>query len=167
LLLSGAIPGGADQSIVVRYQDTGNYYLVHAYGTEMSIYEKLGGTYYQRVIGSLPLIEWDTWYRMEVRVEGGKLEVYWGGAKVAEWTDTTPWTGGRVGFRQCVGRHVQWDNFAAYTSVTPMVVSYDDMDAWGMVLGGRSGNAGDGRQRFKFTEKERDTETGYDYFGAR
>jgi RHS repeat-associated protein len=36
-----------------------------------------------------------------------------------------------------------------------------------MVLEGRSGNSADGRQRFKFTGKERDTESKYDYFGAR
>jgi RHS repeat-associated protein len=46
-------------------------------------------------------------------------------------------------------------------------MSYDDVDAWGMVLGGRSRNSGDGRQRYKFTEKERDAETGYDDFEAR
>jgi RHS repeat-associated protein len=36
-----------------------------------------------------------------------------------------------------------------------------------MVLEGRSGVNGDSKARFKFTGKERDAETGYDYFGAR
>jgi RHS repeat-associated protein len=36
-----------------------------------------------------------------------------------------------------------------------------------MILEGRSAVNGDGRPRFKFTGKERDTESKYDYFGAR
>ena len=47
------------------------------------------------------------------------------------------------------------------------VVSYDDYDPWGMVLEGRSGNSGDANDKIKFTGKERDKETNYDYFGAR
>jgi RHS repeat-associated protein len=63
---------------------------------------------------------------------------------------------------------VSWDNVVATTNSTPgTVMSYDDFDAWGMVLEGRSGNTADGRQRFKFTGKERDVESNYDYFGAR
>jgi RHS repeat-associated protein len=46
------------------------------------------------------------------------------------------------------------------------VVAYDDYDPWGMILNGRSGlSIDDGR--YKFTGKERDAETSYDYFGAR
>jgi RHS repeat-associated protein len=51
------------------------------------------------------------------------------------------------------------------------VVSAQDYFAYGEIL--RSYNAGDANDRFKFTEKERDTESsvgnipGYDYFGAR
>jgi len=47
------------------------------------------------------------------------------------------------------------------------VVSYDDYDPWGMVLEGRSYNAGQSNDKYKFTGQERDIETGYDYFGAR
>jgi len=46
------------------------------------------------------------------------------------------------------------------------VVSWDDYDPWGMQLEGRSGTTVS-ESRYKFTEKERDVETGYDYFGAR
>jgi RHS repeat-associated protein len=54
------------------------------------------------------------------------------------------------------------------TNVSPAtVVSYDDYDALGMILEGRSAVNGDGRPRFKFTGKERDAESKYDYFGAR
>jgi RHS repeat-associated protein len=47
------------------------------------------------------------------------------------------------------------------------IISYDDYDPWGMQLEGRSDNLADGNDKFKFTGKERDTETNYDYFGAR
>jgi|GEM_PF-4216383 len=45
--------------------------------------------------------------------------------------------------------------------------SYDDFYPYGMVMENRSGNVGQSDTRFKFTSKERDVETGLDYFGAR
>jgi RHS repeat-associated protein len=47
------------------------------------------------------------------------------------------------------------------------VASADDFYPFGMVMEGRSINNGQADTRFKFTSKERDTESGYDYFGAR
>jgi len=47
------------------------------------------------------------------------------------------------------------------------IVSSDDYDPWGMILNGRSSNFGFANAKYKFTSKERDVETGYDYFGAR
>jgi RHS repeat-associated protein len=47
------------------------------------------------------------------------------------------------------------------------IVSYSDYDAWGMILNGRSSNFGFADDKYKFTGKELDTETGYFYFGAR
>ncbi|HEU0228233.1 MAG TPA: RHS repeat-associated core domain-containing protein [Arachidicoccus soli] len=47
------------------------------------------------------------------------------------------------------------------------IVSSDDYDPWGMTLTGRSTNIAYLNAKYKFTGKERDTETGYDYFGAR
>ena len=48
-----------------------------------------------------------------------------------------------------------------------VVKGYDDYDPWGMVLDGRSSNTANVNDKYKFTGKERDVETGYDYFGAR
>ena len=50
---------------------------------------------------------------------------------------------------------------------TGNIVSSDDYDPWGMILNGRSTNGSYLLAKYKFTGKERDTETGYDYFGAR
>jgi RHS repeat-associated protein len=47
------------------------------------------------------------------------------------------------------------------------VTSYDDFYPFGMTMDGRSGNIGSGDARYKYTTKERDVESGYDYFGAR
>ncbi len=47
------------------------------------------------------------------------------------------------------------------------VASYDDYYPFGMIMDGRSANLGQGDTRYKFTEKERDVESQYDYFGAR
>jgi len=50
--------------------------------------------------------------------------------------------------------------------VTGDVKSYDDYDPWGLQLAGRSLVSGT-NGKYKFTGKERDIETGFDYFGAR
>ncbi len=47
------------------------------------------------------------------------------------------------------------------------VTSYNDYYPFGMIMEGRSGNFGEADARYKFVSKERDVETGYDYFGAR
>jgi RHS repeat-associated protein len=47
------------------------------------------------------------------------------------------------------------------------VVAYNDYDPWGYQLDGRQGNLGSANEKYKFTSKERDVESGYDYFGAR
>jgi len=47
-----------------------------------------------------------------------------------------------------------------------IVAGYDDYYPFGMVMNGRSGSTGS-EEDYKFTGKERDTETGLDYFGAR
>jgi len=48
-----------------------------------------------------------------------------------------------------------------------VVVGYDDYSPFGMLLANRSANYGLNNARYKFLGKERDVETGYDYFGAR
>ena len=51
--------------------------------------------------------------------------------------------------------------------VSGNVTSYDDFYPFGMTIDGRSGNIWSGDARYKYTTKERDAESGYDYFGAR
>ena len=48
-----------------------------------------------------------------------------------------------------------------------VVAGYDDYYPFGMVMSGRSGNIANPNSIYKFTGKERDDETQYDYFGAR
>ena len=50
---------------------------------------------------------------------------------------------------------------------TGEIVSSDDYYPFGMILNGRSTNTAYTNAKYKFTSKERDVETGYDYFGAR
>ena len=47
------------------------------------------------------------------------------------------------------------------------IVAAQDYYAYGEIIPGRSYNAGMVDEKYKFTEKERDIETNYDYFGAR
>ncbi|MCZ2269392.1 MAG: RHS repeat-associated core domain-containing protein [Ignavibacteriales bacterium] len=50
---------------------------------------------------------------------------------------------------------------------TGEIVSSNDYYPFGMILNGRSTNSAYTNAKYKFTSKERDVETGYDYFGAR
>jgi RHS repeat-associated protein len=158
-----------DVSVIVRYQDVNNFYMVHPYGNQISLYEKLAGTFYQRQSATLPTgtMNPGTWYHEQITAEGGVLTVFWNGTQVLQWTDATPWVSGKVGFRQCVSRHVHWDNFLATTGGPGQVVVAEDYDAWGQVEEGRSVNQGMSDTRYKYTGKERDVESLYDYFGAR
>ncbi|MFH0733190.1 MAG: RHS repeat-associated core domain-containing protein [bacterium] len=47
------------------------------------------------------------------------------------------------------------------------IVAAQDYYAYGEIIPSRSYNAGTPDEKYKFTEKERDIETNYDYFGAR
>jgi RHS repeat-associated protein len=108
-------------------------------------------------------------FRLDLSTSGSTLtiKVYYNGAYKFTATDGSPFAAGSVGM---IGGYnlMYWDNVVAMTNVNPAtVVSYDDYDGWGMILEGRSAVNGDGRPRFKFTGKERDAESKYDYFGAR
>ena len=46
-------------------------------------------------------------------------------------------------------------------------VAYDDYDPWGMLMDGRSYNAGQADNRNRFLSKEKDTETGNDWLDSR
>lgn len=47
------------------------------------------------------------------------------------------------------------------------ILGYDDYDPWGKQLAGRCLTSSSADDKYKFTGKERDKETNYDYFGAR
>jgi RHS repeat-associated protein len=156
-------------SVVVRYQDNNNFYLVSPASNQVKIYEKLNGTLIQRAQASLPTgtIVAGTWYRLQVTAEGGVLQVYWNNQYVTQWTDATPWMSGKVGFRIASMSPARWRDYRATTGGPGQVVSAEDYDPWGLVLEGMSYVSGNPDTRYKFTGKERDGESGYDYFGAR
>ena len=72
-----------------------------------------------------------------------------------------------VDVRQCNGELIHWDNFSAVTYSTGTIVACDDFYPFGQLMDGRSKLIGQPDARYKFTGKERDQETGWDYFGAR
>jgi RHS repeat-associated protein len=110
----------------------------------------------------------NTWYHMQITLSGSNIKVSWNGQLVVNWTDpSNPFLSGKVGFRQDNSYHTHWDNFVAWSTTSPTVVAYDDYYPFGQYMDARSYNAGFSDARYKYTEKERDGETGYDYFGAR
>jgi RHS repeat-associated protein len=163
--------GAADANIVFRYQNPSNYYMVQAYNTQVMIFKKVAGTYYNvsNYVASSQFLGGP--HKLQASVSGRTITVYWKGQQVLNWTDTDPnnvWMSGKVGVRQCLYRKIRWDNFYAITTCPAQVVAYDDYYPYGLVMPGRSSNAGLADTRYKFTGKERDAaETGYDYFGAR
>ena len=155
-----------DANLVVRYQDANNFYLVQVYGGQIIIFKRVSGTYYaQASVGISPDFT-GGFYRLQATVIGGIFNVWWKGQQVLTWTDPSPWTTGKAGVRQCVGRNIHWDNFSAVTFTAGQVYAYDDFYPFGQQMDGRSMTVGaDGR--YKYTGKERDAETGWDYYGAR
>ncbi len=142
--------------------------MVHPRINAITIYERLSGTYYSRAVGTIPTIVPGQWYHLVVITEGSTIKAYWNGQFIVSWTDGTPWLAGKVGFRQCLSRNVRWDNMLALTSgPVGQVIAYDDFYPFGMQMEQRSYNAGSADARYKYTGKERDAETTYDYFGAR
>ncbi len=157
-----------DPSVLVRYQDINNYYMVHPRINAITIYERLSGTYYSRAVGTIPTIVPGQWYHLVVIAEGSTIKAYWNGQFIVSWTDGTPWLTGKVGYRQCLNRNVRWDNMLTLSSgPVGQVIAYDDFYPFGMQMEERSYNAGSADARYKYTGKERDAETNYDYFGAR
>ena len=155
-----------DANLVVRYQDANNFYLVQVYGGQIIIFKRITGTYYNQASVGISPDFMGGFYRLQATVVGGTFTVYWKGQQVLTWTDPSPWTSGKVGVRQCNSRNIHWDNFSAVTFTTGQVVAYDDYYPYGQLMDGRSLVVGaDGR--YKYTGKERDAETGWDYFGAR
>ncbi len=164
------LPSVADVSIVVRYVDTNNFYLVYPCGNRLKIFKKLSGTYALKVDVALPdgYMAQSTWYRLQTTLSGSNIKVNWNGQQLINWTDpSSPFLSGKVGFRQDNSMHAHWDNFVAWSTGTPTILAYDDFYPFGQYMDYRSSNNGFADARYKYTEKERDSETGYDYFGAR
>jgi RHS repeat-associated protein len=164
------LPSFPDVSIVVRYVDTNNFYLVYPCNNRLKIWKKLSGTYSLMTDMTLPdgIMTQGTWYHMQITLSGSNIKVSWNGQQVVNWTDpSNPFLSGKVGFRQDNSYHAHWDNFVAWSTTSPTVVAYDDYYPFGQYMDTRSYNAGFSDARYKYTEKERDAETGYDYFGAR
>jgi RHS repeat-associated protein len=161
---SSNYPIGA--GIVFRYQSVNSFYWVDVEGYSLMLKKRTSGSDVTCASTSLSITT-GTYNRYRIDITGGAITVYRDGVQRLTWTDSSPLAAGPVGV--IAGYSLVYvDNVVATTNVSPaQVVSYDDLDPWGMTLGGRSSNSGDGRQRYKFTGKERDTETGYDDFGPR
>jgi len=156
----------ADPSVIVRYQDVNNFYMVHPYNNYIAIYEKIGGAFYCKALGYLSsAIVAGVWYNLRIELNDGTITAYWNNQQIVTWTDTSPWLSGKVGFQQYGYRDVRWDNITVLTNM--VVASYDDYDPWGLQLGGRCGNSGDANAKYKFGGKELDIESGIYHYGYR
>jgi RHS repeat-associated protein len=127
----------------------------------------MGGT--NTDIASAPATTVKVWYRFRGDIACSTITVYQDGVpKLYSSNGGGTWSSGRVAFLQIGYGSVWFDNVVATTNVNPAtVVSYDDYDAWGMVLEGRSGNSADGRQRYRWIGEELEPQTGYMLLGPR
>ncbi len=157
----------ADASVIFRYQNNDSYYMVHPYNNYINIEKRVGQTYVGWTAGYIDPIEPGEIYHLQITVDGATISVCWNGKPIGSITDPSPLGSGKVGFRQCYVRYVHWDNIVVRAGAPGRAIAYDDYDPWGMILNGRSSNSGNANGKYKFTGKERDNETGYDYFGAR
>ena len=153
--------------IVFRYQDVNNFYFIEITPTNINFKVRSTGTDNLRGTASVGSTI-GVYNRYQVYMTGNSFTVCKDGVSVLGWVENGARSSGLVGCYQGGYGNVYFDNVVATTGVSPTsALSYDDYDPWGMVLNGRSGVNGDARARFKFTGKERDLETRYDYFGAR
>lgn len=161
--------------LVVRHKDS-YYYGVEVHSDRINILKRR--PWDSRVMATHQFSQVVSLYqshRVQVTAEANKLSVHWNGTQVAAWEDNgtgydAPLESGKVGFQHGgVGTQYgcRWDNLMVTTGVPGQVITAEDFDPWGMVLDGRSYVYGNPDQRYKFTGKERDAESGYDYFGAR
>jgi RHS repeat-associated protein len=154
-------------ALLVRYRNPQGYYAVGISNNDIALYRRTSSGFEQVAYGSISVTGLGITQKLQVTTDGNRLIVFWNGEYIFHWDDPNPWLTGKVGFRHLNSSSVQWDNIRVTTGGPGKIVAYDDFDPWGMVLEGRSGNNGNADARFKFTGKERDTETGLDYFGAR
>jgi len=151
----------ADASVVFRYKDVNNFYMVMPYSNTLRIYEKLNGTYNVRAQAIIDTIKTGTWYSLRIEVKAGQISAYWNNNLVVTWTDTSPWTSGKVGFRKGNGQGVNWDNFYLWSDGNGCVLSYNDSYPFGLTMPNRSLSYSPVDGRYKFTGKELDAaETG-------
>ena len=109
-----------------------------------------------------------TYYRVSVALDSTKIAVFRDSVQRVSWTGATR-ASGKLGFRHSYrsGLTSYWDNVTVTTSGPGKVVASDDYYPFGMQMEQRSTNSGSGDARYKYTSKERDAETNYEYFGAR
>ncbi len=122
-------PSYTDSSLVVRYVNTSNYYLIYPYSNRLKIYKKLSGVYSMKVDVALPggIMEQGMWYHLQVTLSGSNIKVSWDNQQLINWTDpSNPFLSGKVGFRQDNGWHAHGDNFVAWSTGSPTVLAYDD-----------------------------------------
>jgi RHS repeat-associated protein len=154
-------------ALLVRYRNPQGYYAVGISNNDIALYRRTSSGFEQVAYGSISVTGLGITQKLQVTTDGNRLIVFWNGEYIFHWDDPNPWLTGKIGFRHRESHAVEWDNIRVTTGGPGKVVAYDDYDPWGMVLEGRSGNAGSAEARFKFTGKERDTETGYDWLSAR
>jgi RHS repeat-associated protein len=164
----------ATTSVVVRYNN-GFYYRIQVQADGVKVLKVLPyGSPVQKGVhtftsGQVPA-PW-AWHRLKVTAEGRRFTVRWDGQEVISCEDTdSPVLSGKVGFYHPGGGPeygARWDSMEVTSGVPGQVIAAEDFDPWGLVLEGRSYSYGAPDMRYKFTGKERDAESGYDYFGAR
>jgi hypothetical protein len=154
-----SLPSVADVSLVVRYVDTNNFYLVYPCNNRLKIWKKLAGSYSLMTDMTLPdgIMTQGTWYHMQITLSGSNIKVSWNGQLVVNWTDpSNPFLSGKVGFRQDNSYHAHWDNFVAWSTSALTVLAYDDYYAFGQYMDGRSYNAGFSDARYQYKGERSD-----------
>jgi RHS repeat-associated protein len=161
-------------SLIVRYANS-YYYAAEIHNDSLYLIKCCANTRVVATRAFQHVIPVDEEHRLQVKAEGNTITVTLDGVYVLSWTDNgtggdSPLANGKVGFAHAGGgpvHGVQWDDMVVTSGIPGQVITAEDYDPWGVVMDNRSYVLGNPDQRYKFTGKERDAETGYDYFGAR
>jgi RHS repeat-associated protein len=161
-------------SLIVRYANS-YYYAAEIHNDSLYLIKCCANTRVVATRAFQHVIPVNEEHRLQVKAESNTITVTLDGVYVLSWTDTgtggdSPLTSGKVGFAHPGGgptNGIQWDDIVVTSGIPGQVITAEDYDPWGVVMDNRSYVLGNPDQRYKFTGKERDAETGYDYFGAR
>ena len=111
------------KGMYIRYDDlTGYTYWVEIHHQKIHIYKYDAAGWRSVVSASVSYaLDGSTWYTIKTAATGANLKVYFDGAEVIDYTDSSPLTGNKIGFR--CWQHAHFDDVIVTTYVSEIDIN--------------------------------------------